>query len=73
MPFLGEAAWGGPYSSYHKALTELGSDFVRFSPWFANPRAVVPELTPHLCNTSSPSSNWDSSVFDQVRTHCSPN
>jgi hypothetical protein len=33
MPFLGEADWGGPFEGYKTALSNLGSDFVRFSPW----------------------------------------
>lgn len=41
-------------------------EFVRFSPWFANPRVVVPELTPHVCNTTHPSTNWNSTYFDEV-------
>ena len=66
MPFLGEADWGGPYAKYHQSLAELGSDFVRFSPWFANPRVVVPELEPHVCNATHPASNWNSTLMDQV-------
>jgi hypothetical protein len=66
MPFLGEADWGGPYKSYRQALSGLGSEFVRFSPWFANPEIVVPELTPHVCNATTPASNWNSTYFDQV-------
>jgi len=66
MPFLGEANWGGPYPKYLDALSNLGSDFVRFAPWFANPRVVVPELTPSDCTASQPATNWNSTYFDQV-------
>jgi hypothetical protein len=66
MPFLGEADWGGPFESYKKALGELDSEFVRFAPWFANPRVVVPELTPHVCSATQPSTNWNSTYFDGV-------
>ena len=66
MPFLGEADWGGPFVGYQKALTNLGAEFVRYSPWFANPRVVVPELTPHICNATTPASNWNSTYFDQI-------
>ena len=66
MPFLGEADWGGPFESYERALSQLDSEFVRFSPWFANPRVVVPELTPHVCSATQPSTNWNSTYFDGV-------
>ena len=66
MPFLGEANWGGPYKAYHAALANLGAEYVRFAPWFANPRVVVPELTPHVCNATHPSTNWNSTYFDGV-------
>ena len=66
MPFLGEADWGGPYKAYHAALANLGAEYVRFAPWFANPRVVVPELTPHVCDATHPSTNWNSTYFDGV-------
>ena len=66
MPFLGEADWGGPYEAYKSALGNLNSEFVRFAPWFANPRVVVPELTPHVCTATKPSTNWNSTYFDGV-------
>ena len=66
MPFLGEAEWGGPFTGYKKALTDLGSEFVRFSPWFANPEIVVTELKPPVCNATTPATNWNSTNFDQV-------
>ena len=66
MPFLGEADWGGPFEAYKSALGKLDSEFVRFAPWFANPRVVVPELTPHVCTATHPSTNWNSTYFDGV-------
>jgi hypothetical protein len=66
MPFLGEADWGGPFDGYKKALDDLGSEFVRFAPWFANPRVAVTELTPHVCTATQPSANWNSTYFDAV-------
>ena len=60
MPFLGEADWGGPFQGYKSALDHLDAEFVRFAPWFANPRVVVPELTPHVCSPTQPSTNWNS-------------
>lgn len=66
MPFLGEADWGGPFEGYKTALSNLGSEFVRMSPWFANPEVVVPELKPAVCNDTHPATNWDSKEFDKV-------
>ena len=36
------------------------------APWFANPRAVVPELTPSDCTATKPATNWNSSYFDDI-------
>ena len=66
MPFLGETSYGGPYDKYSAALSSLGTEFVRFSPWFANPRVTVLELTPNDCTASKPSTNWNSTFFDPV-------
>lgn len=66
MPFLGEQRWGGPFQGYSRALSTLGSEFVRYAPWFANPRVVVPELTPHTCSASQPAANWNSTYFDEI-------
>ena len=38
MPFLARTTFGGSFDAYYEALSNLGADFVRFSPWFANPR-----------------------------------
>ena len=39
---------------------------VHQAPWFANPRAVVPELTPSDCTATKPATNWNSSYFDAI-------
>ena len=57
MPFLGRTDFGGPFAAYYEALSSLGSDYVRFAPWYPNPRVVVTELTPHVCNATHPSTN----------------
>ena len=35
MPFLGRTPEGGPFNAYFEALSNLGSDFVRYAPWCA--------------------------------------
>ena len=64
MPFLARTPFGGPFDAYNKALTNLGSEYVRFSPWYPNPRAVVPELRPPDCTPTHPATNWNSTVLD---------
>ena len=66
MPFLGRTHEGGKFDSYYAALSELGSEFVRFSPWFPYPRVAVTELTPPDCTASRPATNWNSTLFDGV-------
>jgi hypothetical protein len=50
----------GPDS--HPQLTQRSPLIARF----ANPEIVVPELTPPVCNATTPASNWNSAYFDQV-------
>ena len=50
----------GPDS--HPQLTQHSPLIARF----ANPEIVVPELTPPVCNATTPASNWNSAYFDQV-------
>lgn len=66
MPFLSRTTSGGPFGAYYEALSSLGAEYVRFAPWFPNPRVVVTELTPPNCNATHPATNWDSTHFDQV-------
>lgn len=66
MPFLGRTPEGGPFSAYYEALSNLGADFVRFSPWFPYPRVAVAELTPSDCTSTKPATNWNSTLFDGV-------
>ena len=78
MPFLGRADWGGPFNAYYEALENLGSEFVRYAPWYPNPRVVVTELTPSDCTTTKPATNWNSSYFDDIMRDfmaavCGPN
>ena len=44
----------GPFNAYYEALQNLGAEYVRYSPWFANPRVVVPELYPPDCTKEKP-------------------
>eukprot|EP01046_Picozoa_sp_COSAG06_P029894 COSAG06_NODE_2807_length_6256_cov_8.116778_5_plen_35_part_00 len=32
MPFLGRTDYGGPFNAYFEALSNLGSEFVRYAP-----------------------------------------
>ena len=78
MPFLGRADFGGPFDGYYQALSNLGAEYVRYSPWFMNPRAVVPELTPSDCTVEKPATNWNSTYFDAIMRDfmhavCGPN
>jgi len=66
MPFLGRTNFGGSFNAYYEAMTNLGAEYVRYAPWFPNPRVVVTELTPHKCTASQPSTNWNSTLFDQI-------
>ena len=42
MPFLARVDVGGPFDKYYSALQELGSDYVRFAPWFGYPKVRLP-------------------------------
>merc|ERR1712166_485702 len=66
MPFLGRTNFGGSFNAYYEAMTNLGAEYVRYAPWFPNPRVVVTELTPHKCTASEPSTNWNSTLFDEI-------
>eukprot|EP01043_Picozoa_sp_COSAG02_P045893 COSAG02_NODE_4242_length_5594_cov_2.769063_4_plen_715_part_00 len=66
MPFLSRAQEGGPFDAYFTALSDLGAEFVRFSPWYGYPRVVVTELTPPDCTATKPATNWNSSLFDAI-------
>ena len=58
MPFLGRTSEGGPFNAYIEALSNLGAEYVRFSPWYPYPRVVVPELDPPDCTPTNPATNW---------------
>ena len=66
MPFLARTRNGGPFNAYFEALQNLGSEYVRFAPWFPNPRAVVTELRPPDCTVLRPATNWNSTALDGV-------
>eukprot|EP00729_Bicosta_minor_P000930 gene930-18600_t len=66
MPFLGRTDFGGPFNAYYESLENLGSEYVRYAPWFPNPRVVVPELVPSDCTATKPATNWNSSYFDDI-------
>ena len=78
MPFLGRTDYGGSFNAYYEALSNLGSQYVRYAPWFPNPRVVVTELTPSDCTPSAPATNWNSTLFDGIMRDfmaavCGPN
>ena len=66
MPFLSRVQEGGPFDAYFTALSDLGAEFVRFSPWYGYPRVVVTELTPPDCTAAKPATNWNSTLFDAI-------
>ena len=70
MPFLGRTSFGGPFDAYSEALSGIGASYVRFSPWYPNPRVVVPELRPSDCTPSKPATNWNSTMLDDVVREC---
>ena len=47
-------------------MANLNAEYVRYAPWFPNPRVVVPELTPHVCTKDKPATNWNSTLFDGI-------
>ena len=66
MPFLGRTPDGGPFEAYYTALSNLGAAYVRYAPWFPNPRVVVTELRPSDCTAAKPATNWNSTYFDAI-------
>jgi hypothetical protein len=66
MPFLGRTTEGGPFGAYFEALSNLGSDYVRYAPWYPYPKVVVPELDPPDCTATKPATNWNSTLFDGI-------
>ena len=78
MPHLGRTPHGGPFNGYMSALSNLGSRFVRFSPWYAYPRVVVPELERADCRPNGKGSSWNATllngiVSDFMLAVCGPN
>ena len=64
MPFLGRTSEGGPHAAAFRWLSRLGADFVRFAPWFPNPRVVVAELEPPDCSRNR--THWNTTLLDQI-------
>ena len=62
MPFLSRSDDGGSFDGYFNALSNLGAEYMRFSPWVGYPKVVVPELEESSC----PGSNWNSTLMDQA-------
>jgi len=57
---------GGPFSAYFNAMKDLGAEFVRFAPWYPYPKIVVTELYPSDCTSTTPATNWNSTLFDPI-------
>lgn len=66
MPHLSRTPEGGSFDGYFAAVESLGASYVRFSPWFAYPSVVVPELAPADCSPNGRGSSWNSTLLDQV-------
>jgi hypothetical protein len=65
MPHLARVPEGGSFSGYFSAVSNLGARFVRFSPWYAYPRAIVAELSRPDCQNAKGSS-WNTTHLDQI-------
>ena len=66
MPFLGRTSEGGPFDAYFEAMRNLGSDYVRYAPWYPYPHVVVTEMDPPDCTATKAATNWNSTNFDQI-------
>ena len=49
MPHLGRTPRGGSFDGFEQAISNLGAKYVRYSPWYAYPKVVTPELRPTDC------------------------
>ena len=66
MPQLSRSPHGGSFDGYFTAMQNLGSTFVRFSPWYAYPKVVVTELHPPDCSKGGRGSSWNSTLLDGI-------
>ena len=66
MPHLARVKEGGSFDGYFSAVQNLDAAFVRYSPWFAYPGVVVPELYPADCSANGKGSSWNSTLLDQI-------
>jgi len=66
MPHLGRTPDGGPFGAFYEAVQDLGAAYVRYSPWYAYPGVVVPELYPADCSAGGKGSSWNSTALDEI-------
>ena len=64
MPQLSRVNEGGPFPGYAQAVSNLGSRYVRFSPWYAYPKVVVAELAKADCGAKG--SSWNTTLLDGI-------
>jgi len=66
MPHLGRTPDGGSFTGFEQAISNLGAKYVRYSPWYAYPKVVTPELQPADCSANGKGSSWNSSMLDDI-------
>ena len=66
MPFLGRTPDGGPFDGFFEAMQNLDATYVRYSPWYAYPKVVVPELRKADCSVNGKGSSWNSTLLDGI-------
>ena len=64
MPHLARTTHGGSFDGFQQAISNLGAKYVRYSPWYAYPKVVTPELQPTDC--SGKGSSWNSTLLDGI-------
>ena len=64
MPHLARVHEGGSFPGYYNAVADLGSQFVRFSPWYAYPKVNVAELTKADCANGG--SSWNATLLNGI-------
>jgi len=66
MPHLARVSEGGSFDGFFAAVQNLGAAYLRYSPWYAYPGVVVPELYPADCSANGRGSSWNSTLLDQI-------
>lgn len=66
MPHLARVNEGGSFDGFFAAVQNLGASYLRYSPWYAYPGVVVPELYPADCSANGRGSSWNSTLLDQI-------